>query len=520
MILRSKKASVASLYAEVTGQAPVASAAKTIAITNGPGVQGPKPVITSLDHLSDLELDQRIAKVQAKLDKLRHSGPGGRKIARRLVLEATPRQQEILTCGARFTFTVASRRFGKTTAGILKILATVAGPAPEPEAMIWWVGPTYGQTRKPFRQLVRALRDAGLIQPDNVKRVDLAVEIPSSSGYAWRVEFKSAEKRDNLLGAGLCGLVVDEFGVLPDELWYEVLRPMLADHSGWLFAIGTPRGKRGWGFAGYQRGQDRTENPGYASFKFTWRDAVFIPRAEIEDARRTMPARSFSQEFESEFLDDGTVFAGVKKHRKTPIIGEALGLGADWAKRKDYTVFSAIGAQSGAIHSIIRLPHLIPYPDQVTMLGRFAAQLKERGAAGLYLFHDMTGVGEALDDLLLKAVRKGDLPLTRTVGKKEDPGFEGFVFSGSSKPELIEECQLAFEADEIGWRAGLLSEDEERAILEFDAFSATFSGTGRVEYGAPEGLHDDHVMSICLANRARRMIFRRGGMRKPKISSY
>jgi hypothetical protein len=515
MILRSKKASISSLYSEVIGEVPMVSAESALANSASTDDR----VIASLDHLSDAELDLRIAHVQAKLDKLKQSGSKGRRIARRLVLEATPRQQEILSCGARFTFTVASRRFGKTTAGILKILTTVAGPAPEAEATVWWVGPTYGQTRKPFRQLIRALRDAGLIEPDNVKRVDLAVEIPSSSGYAWRVEFKSAEKRDNLLGAGLYGLVVDEFGVLPDELWYEVLRPMLADHAGWLFAIGTPRGKRGWGFAGYQRGQDQKENPGYASFKFTWRDAIFIPRSEIDDARRTMPARAFSQEFESEFLDDGTVFQAVKKRRKTPILGEALGIGADWAKRRDYSVFTALGAQSGAVHSIIRLPHQIPYPDQVTMLGRFVAQLKQRGASALYLVHDQTGVGEALDDLLLKAVRKGDLQLTRRLGAKEDPGFEGLVFTNQAKAELVEECALAWESDELGWRPGLLTEDEERACLEFDAFSATFSGTGRVEYGAPEGSHDDYVMSLCLANRARRMIFRRGGMRKPRISS-
>jgi hypothetical protein len=75
---------------------------------------------------------------------------------------------------------------------------------------------------------------------------------------------------------------------------------------------------------------------------------------------------------------------------------------------------------------------------------------------------------------------------------------QGFVFTASSKPPLIESLALAFEREEVRWL------DDPVATLELEAYERQVSGTtGRSAYSAPEGLHDDTVMARALANQAR-----------------
>lgn len=63
-----------------------------------------------------------------------------------------------------------------------------------------------------------------------------------------------------------------------------------------------------------------------------------------------------------------------------------------------------------------------------------------------------------------------------------------------TKPPLIESLVLAFERQEIA----ILN--EEWLIGELEAYERKVSATtGRSQYSAPEGLHDDGVMSLALA---------------------
>jgi phage terminase large subunit len=47
---------------------------------------------------------------------------------------------------------------------------------------------------------------------------------------------------DALRGPHLDGVVLDEFADMKPEVWYEVVRPMLADRQGFATFIGTPKG--------------------------------------------------------------------------------------------------------------------------------------------------------------------------------------------------------------------------------------------------------------------------------------
>ena len=70
----------------------------------------------------------------------------------------------------------------------------------------------------------------------------------------------------------------------------------------------------------------------------------------------------------------------------------------------------------------------------------------------------------------------------------------GFVFTATSKPPLIESLALALERTECQWL------DVPVATGELEAYERRVSATtGRSSYSAPEGLHDDTVMARALA---------------------
>lgn len=400
-------------------------------------------------------------------------------------LDGTPSQLSVLGCVARFIIVFASRRFGKTTAALLKVIKTVSRP--NAYGIAWWVAPTYRQAAKPFRALLRALQGTGLIK--SYSKSEMVIDFVTG----WRLEFRTAVQEDNLRGEGVNLLVIDEIGQLKDELWDEALRPTLADTNGELFGIGTPRGKRGFGYRLFQRGQLAEHQADYRGFRFTAYDGVFIPRKELDEARTSMPAKAFDQEFMAAFLDaTGTVFELARTRFAIPEEGEPVALGADWAKKVDWTWFAAVGVRSGAVYETKRLPQRLPYPRQVELFHDFyqkwSAKTMVTGIA-----HDQTGVGEAVADLI------NELPDLSC-------GLEGFTFTEKTKTELVQETAVDLEAGKLGWIEGKEASDPDygRMLQEFEDYSLTIKKTGKITYGAPDGLHDDAVTAVMLADRARR----------------
>ena len=69
-----------------------------------------------------------------------------------------------------------------------------------------------------------------------------------------------------------------------------------------------------------------------------------------------------------------------------------------------------------------------------------------------------------------------------------------FETTAQSKPPLIESLVLAFEREEMQWL------DIPVATAELEAYERKVSQTtGRSQYSAPEGMHDDTVMARALA---------------------
>lgn len=68
------------------------------------------------------------------------------------------------------------------------------------------------------------------------------------------------------------------------------------------------------------------------------------------------------------------------------------------------------------------------------------------------------------------------------------------MFTATSKPPLIESLALAFEREECRWQ------DDPIWTGELEAYERKVSPiTGRSQYSAPEGMHDDTVIARALA---------------------
>lgn len=411
--------------------------------------------------------------------------------ARLVNLGVTRPQALILGHPARSQLVYAPRRFGKSIAA--QVRAWLVCSKPNRHGLFWYLAPTYRQCRTPFLNLLRGFMEAGLVR--SFSRAEMRIELATG----WRIEFRSLEVADNARGEGPDAVVMDEADLIPDDDWYEAIYPAMADKRAPLLAITTPRkGRAGWFHAMHRAGSDGAD-PNKKGWHFDCYAATFLTREVLDEARRTMPERAFRQEFLAEPLDSaGAVYVDIRRRpRLTPLPGEPVGIGVDWAKKIDRTWFVAVGAESGAILKAQKVPQRLPYLRQVELLAEFMREYLDRT---YYVVHDRTGVGEGVDEMLLAYYD------TATRGRPFDPDHcEGFKFTEQSKRDLVEESVVDFEAGRIGWVPGAERDPVfDEMMREYQDYSLEITERGRVTYGAPPGLHDDAVMAGDLANRARR----------------
>jgi hypothetical protein len=137
-------------------------------------------------------------------------------------------QRAVLRQMRRFTWLVAGRRWRKTT---LQMAYTVER-ALEGQHIVWGA-PTFDQVRVGFEEAKRAAYGVATFNESR-----MTARFPGDGV----VRYRSLDNPDNARGHTADGVVIDEAGDVVPVAWREVLRPMLIDTNGWLFAGGTPKG--------------------------------------------------------------------------------------------------------------------------------------------------------------------------------------------------------------------------------------------------------------------------------------
>ena len=221
------------------------------------------------------------------------------------------KQEMIWNDEHRFIDIMAGRRWGKDWIGTRKGVKNIyrdfhngksqhSRPSIRrdiPRLYYWFIAPTYTLTKILTKHLFGFIPD-DLIQRDGTR---------SKNPYLWlypeiKIDFKSAEKPESLVGEGLNGLYITETARLKSSTWNDNLRPTLSDKLGWGIFTTTPLGHNWYideiralsepgemhdeEFVAYHgKTIENTMNPGLIS--------------EVERARKTMPRKYFLRNFEA-----------------------------------------------------------------------------------------------------------------------------------------------------------------------------------------------------------------------------
>jgi hypothetical protein len=225
-----------------------------------------------------------------------------------------PGQQEVVASEARFKVVIAGRRWGKTFLSIREL----ARIARQPNRRVWYIAPTYRQSKQiVWDPLKYRLLDLGWVE--RINESDLTISLKNGS----KISLRGADNPDSLRGVGLDGIVMDEFAMIDEKAWTEVLRATLSDRQGTAMFISTPQGQANWAYDLYQRGIDPNEHQ-WESFSYTTLSGGNVPPEEIEAARRDLDARTFRQEYEAtwEQYANRIFYAFDRAHNVQPFKGD------------------------------------------------------------------------------------------------------------------------------------------------------------------------------------------------------
>ncbi len=370
-------------------------------------------------------------------------------------------QQKVITEANRFNVLECGRRFGKTMLGKNLLMETAL--ASDPSA---WFAPTYKYLAEVWREVLRIAANVAKSINQQEHRLELI-----TGGV---IEFWSLDQPDAGRGRKYKRIVIDEAGVIRDleSAWNESLRPTLVDLKGDAWFLGTPKGRQFFHKL-FQRGEQH--EPGWASWRLPTITNPNIDPAEIEAARRDMPKAAFEQEFLGIPAEDGGNPFGMSAIAQCAVAelstAPAICYGLDLAKSYDWSVLIGLDADG--------MPCLAErWQSDWGQTKRVV--LDTIGDTPCLV--DSTGVGDPIVEDLMR----------------EKPNVEGYKFSSTSKQQLMEGLAASVQRQEIGILEGWMRSEMESFEYEYRA--------GGVRYSAPEGLHDDGVCSLALADRKRRQL--------------
>ena len=342
---------------------------------------------------------------------------------------------------------------------------------------IAWISPTYKQCKKVFREMNNNLGNC----PAYSKDPHLSDLIYSFSNGS-QIIFYSAEAYDSIRGESFDAIICDEFRFFHPNAWNEGIKPTLTVTGKKVLIISTPKGK-GQFYNLFQLG--KTE-PRYISFTATSFDNPHANKDEIEDARRNLPAHIFKQEYEAEFIEDGSeVFINIdeciKEATKTPILFAGIDLG----RADDYTVLTIVNEQDEEVYCE-RWRHM----DWSKIIGHIVETLNRYKP---YCLVEANGAQDAIFEQIRNAVNYSKVKIMP------------FVTTSKSKQSIIENLIVKFENKEIG----ILGYDYQ--LSELQAFTYEYNiKTRAIKYSAPLGLHDDYVMSRAITSQAHKTMKKKG----------
>lgn len=161
----------------------------------------------------------------------------------------------------------------------------------KPEGRYSYVAPFYNQVKDVAWAYLK--RYAAPVMAAAPNESELRVDLMNGA----RVRLYGADNPDRLRGVYHDGIILDEYADQHPGIWGEVVRPALSDRQGWATFIGTPKGRNAF----YEMHRRAETEPDWYSLVLRASETGIIPKAELDDAKRSMTPEQYAQEYECSF---------------------------------------------------------------------------------------------------------------------------------------------------------------------------------------------------------------------------
>lgn len=346
----------------------------------------------------------------------------------------------------------------------------------------WWLAPVYNQVEQGFRLMASLAASAGIVRSQTATPYPM---LRLANGA--RIEFRSWEREQNLMGTSIAGGVIDEAGLLTPSA-QAAISTRRSSTLGPLRYIGNP-GQTAGPFRRLCNLAETDRTGTYSLHRWTWQDKHAALRLEsvqradeyaqfIEQERASLPEYEFRRLYDAEWIEDeAAVFRGLDQcwtAGDTATLApadDAFVLGVDVAQVSDYLAAVSLGNRTRRLELRERFRG-VPYPDAAVRLQSLQKQL---GNAPIVL--EINGPGIALAQ---EFDRLGVY-------------YVPFTTTAQSKQEVV----MTLAGDIQNRRVTVA--DHAPLPAELGAFRYERGPSGMYRYSAPQGEHDDTVMAACLA---------------------
>jgi len=358
-----------------------------------------------------------------------------------------------------------STKSGKTVAAIAWMLDQGINVSPGKSHL--WIAMTFPQSRIAYRRVCRMLgRIDGLRGLWRKNDTEQSIVLPGGSV----LRFMGSENFDNIYGADYASAVIDEDSRCKEEAYYAVLSTLTAT-GGPLRAIGNVKGRGNWAYRLGEQGRQGVAGIGY--FKLTAGDAIaagVLKQSVVDEMEAKLPRQVFRELYYCEPADDGgcpfSLDAIARCFQPGIPSGAVAFFGVDLAKKQDWVVVYGLDVQGR--ECVFERWQGVPWAETIARIARLV------GSAPALI--DSTGVGDPIVEGLQKVC----------------PNVEGYGFTQQSKQKIMEGLALSIQSGQV-----VIKNQQTRSELEAFEYEVTRTG---VKYSAPEGLHDDTVCALALAN--------------------
>lgn len=219
----------------------------------------------------------------------RLEGTDGRHV---VTFEPSSPQWDIFQRLQRFNVVVCHRGFGKT---FLAVNVLIRQAVKRPGTFYAFIAKTYAQAKDIAwsRVLKACLQDAAAEGVVQFNEAELRANFANGS----QIKLYGSENAETLRGLHLDGVVFDEYGLIPPNVWEQIVSPTLSRRHGGAIFIGTPMGRNHF----YSLYQHARQWPDWFATTVTAAESGILPAEELERQRTIQTPEQYAQEYECSF---------------------------------------------------------------------------------------------------------------------------------------------------------------------------------------------------------------------------